>query len=96
MNASQRKAIYAAAAAIGAVAVVFGLITQEEADAVVAAVVAVGGVLPSLAAVLALFKTNDAVAVKDKDGETVAGPDSALPNGSPVDVSEVTPPAGDL
>lgn len=87
MDAQKRKALYALAAALGGAAVVFGLLTQEQADAIVTAVVAIGGALPTLAAVVAMFKTVDPVAVPTPDGP-VAGPGSDLPDGTKVAVME--------
>jgi hypothetical protein len=69
MNASQRTAIYGTAAAIGGAAVIYGVITNDEADAWLRVVDAGLGVFVAFAPVLALRHVTPDVPVFPADGD---------------------------
>lgn len=81
LDAGKRKALYALAVAVGAAAIAFGLITDEQ-------IALVATALPTLTALLAAMKTADPIVQVGKDGQPVAGDASELPTGTPVETTE--------
>lgn len=73
-----RKALYALGVTVMSVAVIYGLISEEQSTAWL-------GVLGAALNVLAALNV-DTIAAEERSDGTVAGPASDLPDGTPVDV----------
>lgn len=84
LAAPRRKALYALGASIGALAVFYGLVTEDEAVLWLA-------LIPSVLNVLSYTKTVDPVSVTDEDSPTneSAGDASPLPEGTPTVTTSV-------